>query len=56
MTPVDETHIDDRHGDVTVDAIDLDLELQGGELRAASADVAGMHCGSVTTRSSSPSS
>ena len=40
MTPVDETHIDDRHGDVTVDAIDLDLELQGGELRAASADVA----------------
>lgn len=40
MTPVDETHIDDRHGDVTVDAIALDLELQGGELRAASADVA----------------
>ena len=40
MTPVDETHIDDRHGDVTVHAIDLDLELQGGELRAASADVA----------------
>lgn len=40
MTPADATHIDDRHGDVTVDAIDLDLELQGGELRAASADVA----------------
>lgn len=40
MTPVDETHIDDRHGDVTVHAINLDLELQGGELRAASADVA----------------
>ena len=39
-SPMDAAEIDDPHGEVAVDALDLDLELQRGDLRATRADAA----------------